>query len=358
MTTESVQAKTVMGVNLAKIDRAVLRQSVKHVLKKDPANAPDEAMVTDLASYFQKHNKQLMECLDCDGGSPVDFGSCPYCGSEDEDASASPEPKPKAEVVTTLVVKNGVRTMQKPGTVLDVAIDSIHKTEKDLNDAVARIQAIKAEGSLVLYKLGYEILGIYKQDLWKQRGAGEGKPRYKSFTQFLAAEVDIHQRTAWKMMAVAKEYTPAQVQKHGNTILRGLLAAPKEDREELLEKMGKGEIEGSRGLDREVRKIRERKGVKVLKGLGNNPKKNTRAASEASAAKKKKIVTTTFPVGRVSVDLLAKKAKKSDPEKPAKKLADHPHGKFECSNGVTFYYAIIEHSDGTLKLQVEARRED
>lgn len=371
--TNAARRITVMGVLLERVDAAVFRQSYKLVIEKEPP-ADLTRGVKELATHFQKSGKQLMECEGenaCGGGSPLDFGACPYCGAEDgaEDDAASKRMGPRGPIGKTLaetlgsasapnalvkVDQNGTTPVVLPAAVITVTSSAMN--EKVLDEAVAKIRVLKTQGTTVLYQLGIVIYGVYSTELWRQRGATEGKAAYKNFTQWVAAEVQIHQRTAFKMMQVAREFTEEQVTQYGNSILKVLLAAPKEDRQELLDKIDKGVVGGKRGVEREVEKIRKRKGVKHVAGAGKTKRgeKGTRAAR----ASKRKVVTVAFPAGRNSVELFARKLKKSDPDKRAKKLADRPWGKLELQNGTAIYFAIVETAVGSLTLSVEARRED
>lgn len=376
--TSVAKLKTVAGVDISKIDPPTFKGAYEKALKKK-VEGDVPKLVEELVGHFQKTVKggEILECENCGGGSPSALfpDHCPFCGETDDDASASPEPTngvskaavpepPKSEPKTS----TKKRTMKEPApettAMVPVVKSDLAISERDLDAAVMRMKALRESGASALWQLSVELRAIYDGELWKLRNDENGKPKYKNFAKFLAEEVDLHERTVWRMIAVTKEFNESQAKKFGVSILRGLLAAPKEDREEILEKVSTGTIKGTRGVDREVEKIRKRKGVKVVEGAGKKKTTQGKAAAKAStaaaakAAEKKKIVTVAVPTGRKTVKLFVRSLKKSDPEKRAKRLADRPWGQLECANGVTMFFAIVENNAGELELSVEARRED
>lgn len=389
MTSSSTVAtlKTVAGVDVGKIDRRVLKASYEKTLKKE-AKAEIGKLVEELASHFQKVSagKEILECENCGGGSPSSLypDHCPFCGDADEDASASPEPvetkatngvhaaavpaapesstkaakADKKKPTRALVVSPTAEIVPAAATVPAAVVMS----EKDLDEAIARLRKARDAGASALWTLSVELRAIYDGDLWKLRNGEDGKPKYKAFSKFLAEEVDLHERTVYRMIEVTREFGPDQAQKYGVSILRGLLAAPKEDRAEILDKVGKGSVKGTRGVAREVEEIRRRKGVETVetgsKDTGRKKAAKTAAKASAKASTAKKVVTVAVPSGRKTVKLFARALKKTDAEKRAKRLGDRPWGKLECANGVTMFFAVVENGSGELELSVEARRED
>jgi len=211
--------------------------------------------------------------------------------------------------------------------------------------------------------MSVELRKIYDGELWKLRNDEEGKPKYKSFAKFIAAEVDVHERTVWRMIEVTKEFKEEQAQKYGVSILRGLLAAPKEDRSEVLEKIDAGQVQGKRGVEAEVKKIRDRK--KVTGAATTKTTKTASKAAKASAAsakkaaeKRGKTVTVPFPAGRKTIRLFTKSTSKDEAPKRAKQLGERPWGKLECSNGVSVFVALVKNDKGEMELTIEARREE
>ena len=406
--TAAAKLTTVAGVDIGKIARQILKNAYEKTFSRE-ATADISKLVEELAGHFQSISagKEIMECENCGGGSPSALFPefCPFCGeSDDEDASASPEPTgvftagltaaaangvsgahaeaspvevenvipiapasnpkaSKAKKARALVVAPPAKLAPVPVSVVELSVS----TEQDLDAALARLKKARDAGASALWTLSVELRGIYDGDLWKLRNGEDGEPKYKAFSKFLAEEVELHERTVYRMIEVTREFKPAEAQKYGVSLLRGLLAAPKEDRAEILEKVGKGVVKGTRGVAREVEKIRKRKGVEVVEtgakdGTGKHGAKAAAKASAKKAAVKKetskKVVTIAVPSGRKAVKLLARKLKKTDPEKFAKKVEDRPWGKLECANGAALFFTLIENATGCLELSIEARRDD
>ena len=418
--TTTAKVKTVAGIDLARVSLPTLKAAYETTLKRTP-DGEVAAIVQELVNHFRTVTvgKEVMECGECGGGSPGDLFPfhCPFCGSrdeEDEDASASPEPTSEAEkaapesadlapememtnpaelaapvlngsngsVKKTYVkpeprrisdekraemrakaeAKKAERTPKAAMQVAAAATMPVGVTEADLDTRVERIRAARSAGAAALWSLSVELRAIYDGDLWKLRNGEDGAPKYKSFAKFLAEEVSLHERTVWRMIQVTREFDEADAKKFGVTILQGLLAAPKEDRAEILEKVDAGAVTGSRGVRAEVKQIRKRKGVAVVSAgktsKGAAAAKGAAASAEKAAAEKKKTVTVLVPTGRKTVKLFSRSLKKTDAEKRAKRVADRPWGKLECANGVTLYFALVENGDRELELSVEARREE
>lgn len=378
--TTAVKMKTVSGVDLAKVSRTALKKSFEETLKKS-ADAEIPKLVEELAEHFAKttKGKDILECSNCGGGSPGDLfpDFCPFCGEADDGESASPEgeeervsaapsatakvpeaPKSEPKAKKTPVPKTEPKKVEEKA--MEVA-SAPSATEKDLDAAILKVQASRNAGVTALWTLACELRRIHEQDLWKLRNGEGGKPKYKAFSKFLADEVELHERTVYRMIEVTRQFSEDQAKRFGVSILQGLLAAPKEDREEILDKVEAGKVKGTRGVNREVAEIRKRKGVKVVPGEGK--KKGTRGSAKAAQAasekaEKRKVVTVAVPAGRKTVKLFARSEKKTDDPKRAKRLADRPWGKLEATNGVTLFFAIAEDANGELTLSVEARRED
>lgn len=350
----------VLGIDMGRVVPEKLHASYETVIgKKPPKDLAQEAR--DLAEHFQRKSKDLMECEDCGAGSPAEYDHCPFCGSVDEDKDSVHPPPLNGNGVAVPSVLSGARA--KPGQ----TSNALARTEADLDARLANIQRIRERGSREMYALGLELKAIYDEELWAQRNGENGKPKYKTFQQFTDAEVNLHQRTVWNLMRMTTDFTEAQLAKHGTRILRGLLAAPKEERASLLEKVDAGELRGARNVEREVREIRERKGVEVVegdskgakgKGRGKGAAKAQAAASAAAKAKRAETVTVSLPSGKLQLDAFARPLKKSDPPKRAKRLADKPFGRHELPNGVVLYVSVVAAVTGELRFVVEARREE
>jgi hypothetical protein len=374
--------KRVLGVLLSKVSEAVVREAYGKEIGKQPGKKTTEQIVEGLMSHFLKRKSEgLLECTECYGGSTKEWEACPFCGIGDEDAVAAdadasddspptPEPPtPPAAPHKAPRKKRAVAAPEENGHAA-VLLAPVHSAEliepvsaKELDEAVRRINAISiAQSARGLWMLGRELLDVYDRELWRQRNDEGGKPKYKAFDQFLRAEVDLHPRTVFRMMQMTKDFEEPQLERYGSSILKGLLGAPKETRQEILDRVDRGEVKGKRGVQEAVAKARSDAGVEVVEGVGKSKKthKAAKAASASARARseaKKNTVTVPFPAGRRFIQAFAKPASKKDEPKRAKRLADQPWAKLECINGVALYVAIVE-KDGALGFTLEARREE
>ena len=369
----------VAGVDISKVDRSALEVAYKVAFDRDAA-ALTPRLVEELAAHYQATaGAEIMECDKCGGGSPPTLDSCPFCGEGEGDGDTLNRekvvvPEPPASAVIFAVNGNdpreddAKRTKRKgvappkaapapstPAVSLVIAPRTELVTVADLDRSLGRVRVARDAGASALWDLSMELRAIHDGNLWRLRNDEKGAPKYKNFAKFIAEEVDLHERTVWRMIEVTREFKPEQAQKYGVSILRGLLGAPKEDRAGVLADIDSGKVTGKRGVEREVAAIRGRKGVTVL-GKAGNAKAASEAAAKAAAAKR--LVTAALPAGRTTVPLFARAAAKGDAERRAKAAADKPWGKLECSNGVTIYVALTENGDGDLELTLEARRDE
>ena len=365
---------TVCGVNLNKVDGKSLSDALKKALNKkisikSIADGGSYEVLTstvrELSEHFKSVTKDqdIMACDLCGGGSTADFDECPFCAGKAEaditEGGAMVISSTEADISTPL--RTVLDSPEDDDTVITNPQRIIHGfTEQTLNEEMLRISAAQEAGSTALWIVSVTLRKIYDGDLWKLRNDEDGKPKYKSFSKFLAEEVPLHERTVWRMIEVAKQLKESQLKKYGQTILRGLLAAPKEDRDELLEKIDLNEIKGSRALQKEVQTLRKKKGISILEGAGRGDSTGAKQATLASAAlsEKRKLITVPFPAGRKTIHLFSYSSDKKAEPKRAKKVSDRPWGKFETSTGVTLYVALVENASNQLDITIEARREE
>lgn len=350
-------------VDFSKVDESkVYEAHQEFVGGAKPATIEDA--VNALQTFFAKKAPKggLLECEVCGGGSTSDFDRCPFCGAIDDDEEEDLPPPAKAKA-------NGTKSLAIAGVGLHAgkADTKSLRTVKELDRRVVAIKEIQARGTRELYLLGKELHAIYTEELWRQRTSADGKVAYKSFVAFVEAEIDMHPRTAWNLMGIVQEFLPAQLEKHGPAVLRGLLAAPKEDRQHLLEKVERGELKGKRGVAREVEEIRKRKGVSVVANVGDGKqlsprgqaaKKAAEASSKGAKEKKAQVVTCPFPVGRKRLETFATPLRKGDPPKRARSIKDRPWGKLELQNGVVVHARAELNAAGEVFISIEARRDE
>ena len=285
-----------------------------------PGATQDETLVR-LVAHFRKHTpkSQLADCLTCGGVADVQLAVCPYCGDGSEEEGAPLARAPAAPVVS----------------------------ERTLDVAVARIQALKSDSAGSLWELGSEIKSLYDSSLWKQRTDEKGAPRWRSWGQFCEAELGVGAPYAYKLMDVAQVYSRDQVRSIGATKLHITLQVPKEHRERLLA----GAVEG--------KTVTELRGAaaalgKVKRDTGRTGKGG--AGSHKPGAKKggrpKEHVTVAMLVGRAEIPLF-----RGLSDKPARSVTDVPRGTERLLNGVAQVFVLSKDEAGNLILIVERVRE-
>lgn len=323
----------------------------------------------------------LLFCETCGGGSPASLDACPFCGDSDAEENAGqsaapaaaeePEQEAAPESEPEEPVTEAAGEITEPGKILDgaapdeeakpakrkpgrpkkngaaLAVTSpppaaVSKKnglrpgpkssfasaaagrEKDLDEAVGRIQTLQRQGVKCLWQLGIEIKAIYDSELWMARSA-EGSTkgqRYKAFDQFIRMELGITAATAFDQMKIAKEFTAEQVNEIGTSKLHAILQAPEAKRAELVEKAKKGASK---------KKIRaEVKAANAEAGRGRKRAKKT---------------VTAIQVGEsFRVDLRDKRGPgkpRPDAEvKLAKKIVDGVWGQHEMANGLVMQFRL------------------
>jgi hypothetical protein len=198
----------------------------------------DGAKVGRLVAYYRSATpkSRLADCSTCEGVSDVNEVACPYCGdgTVEETAPTRPvlPPVPKEVQVLVKVERN------KPKTAPVVIDEKI--TEKDLDEAVAKVQQLKAAATESLWDLGHSIRFIHERGLWKLRREKDGSPKYKSWGAFCDAALGITQVYSYKLMDVTKAYSREQLREYGPTKLYITLTVPPEARHTILHEIERG----------------------------------------------------------------------------------------------------------------------
>jgi hypothetical protein len=235
-------------------------------------------------------------------------------------------------------------------------------TEKQLDEELARYREAASAMGVSSYLVGLSIVRL-RDHLWQQRLV-EGKPKYKSWNQYVAEELEISTSLANRMIRVVQNFTQDQFVKFGVQVLKVLVAAPKEEHELLLAQAEKGAT--TRELEAEVRKIRDNNGIAVIEtGTTEENKKKGRsspsAATTAAAATARKKETAAITLGmkgeQATVRFLAR-TKPGEPERAAKTIEDQPYAVLECINGVNLYIAIKVRPTGEWEAKLTAKREE
>lgn len=327
----------------------------------------------------------IVMCDRCLGDSSPDLDVCPYCldgalDAKDEQpatkkaaveaetdeakeaeakaakAAAKAAAKEEAKVAAKEAKKVAPAPVAPTGQVLTKVTphkaEIVTYTEAQLDDAVARVVAAKADAAGGFYRLGQEIKSIYQSGIYKARNGEDGKPKYKSFDAFCVAELLLSSLQARRLMDVASNYTEAQIAKFGTTKLSLVLEAPDEDQERIVE-----EVVAKGGSAKEV--AAEVKKARLLAGKSGTKKGRKRPDMGASnrtakgaAAKNKKRVTVAAIEGTKTVKLYCK----NKADKRAKTLASQPVGEVDLDNSTRVSVQVCEDAGGELIVKLKFSR--
>ncbi len=360
-----------------------------------------ELVVRGLEAHFLKGEQdQLGECDLCGGWSPVaELDACPFCDDVPTEN--------RVEVVAAEVVENFPETaidaaaLEASGVALSEEKPSKRKkltdaevaerkaitkappvpapsnppgflasggriaNEKELDESMARYRKASEQGADSLYLMGIEIRR-QRDHLWQQR-LENGKPKYKTWNQFVAAEHDISTSLANRTMRVVENFSQAQFHEYGAKALMVLVGAPKEEHAALLAQADGGAT--TRELEESVRQIRERDGITTIEterssAAAASGRKIPTAKAAASRKKDAAAITLGLKAEQGSIKLLSRKpvegqypAKKEEP-RAARTIEDMPYGTLECINGVTLYLAVKQRPTGELEIKWSAKRDD
>jgi nucleotide-binding universal stress UspA family protein len=367
-----------------------------------------EAVIRELEEHFAAMPaSKLLKCDKCQGWSSEDLDSCPYCGeggvvtkdapppeldAAPAETEAAPE-EPKTEIDATQIEAAAEVVEEKPQKLVKVDRKKNGKgkkkdepttdapaievapttafTEKDLDDAIARFQVAAERGADSMYEMGLELRKI-RDELWQQRTAEDGKPKYKSFHQFVVEELKVSKDHAYRMVRVVECFSADQFRQYGAGVLKVLVAAPKEDHLRLLEQADKGATQ--KELAEEVAKVREEKGIttietgttkqRVAEGKPLPPTAAAAAAKRGTGAgtsrkpREAAAVTVGLKQEQYTIPLFARPAKPGDETGPARTLADQPWGKIEAMNGLSIFFAVKEKPTGELVAMVTVKKDE
>lgn len=213
-----------------------------------------------------------------------------------------------------------------------------------LDRALGEIREILIQGErgfrAASYRIGKKLWEVHEKDLWKLRKSESGGVAYKTFGQFLSAEVSqISERYAFELMRVACAFTEEQFLTHGTKLIAVAKVDNEEVRERLLEQAKGGA--SIRALLHEAKK--------------NKPAKAKDAKHDHSRTQKQKApapdkVTVVSTVGTKHTSKAYKKGQTAE----AKRLSDTPWGFFDLTNDVRVFATLVETASGLrFKFSVE-----
>lgn len=341
-----------------------------------PASLEERADALEKHYLLTMKHGDLMRCQACDAILPEAEPECPFCGgNEGEDLDKDAFKTAKAQVEARMnpttetgtgekfegaLAKRAKRKAEKDAATKKDAPRNASGaliTERDLDDAVAKVHALKVDAAKSYYDLGLYIKEhIVDPQLWKLR-TENGEARYKTIEAFFNAELGLAPRQAYKLMDTAKAFTPEQLQKWGPTKLSLVLEAPKQEQPKLLEKVEQGA--SKREIEREVRKFNaeEREEGKVRETRDGRAQRNTHPTK-----KREEKITVASLLGSSTVKLYQKPSTLKNLNvkelAPAKMMKHMPFGIEELENGVKVYYQIRESASGQWELKIVRKRDE
>jgi hypothetical protein len=384
-------SKTIVGVSLTKVDKKHLNEVATSLgIEPDGLSRTVEAVAM---AFAKTGGKDLMVCNICGGASPKDLLSCPFCNDGEEETiepAILVEPEPLAatdidatkmeegivfdgtespeqlEKVRKLFGKNAAKVEAKKGKAPKAAkaemvvassattgalvtaaqaVEVLGPGERDLDAAVVRINTAKVLTAAGYFQLCKEIAIVQASQLWKAR-TQDGKPKYKTWGDFVQVELEMSKSTAWAMANVAEKYTLEQVKSIGQKKCELLLTAPKEAQAELLDAAARGE--SVRKLEGKIREMNL-----------SRPGKRGRPQKPAKAEERKNELTIATLVGaKHALAFYEPGTKKDEEPKPAKKVKDGCWTFLNLPNGVQLTMRIVGIEAGKPKLLFAAKRED
>ncbi len=360
---------TVGSVVISKVFASYARQNYAAVLEVE-APRKLEDVIDGLEKHFASMGVELVQCDQCGGYSPeTGFDSCPFCNDGKKETAPAPSMPTIVEAATEAPVQR--KKVSTPDVVLVKAsaptmlagISASAVSETDLDQAIAEYQSIARDTAEGIYRLGVVIRRM-RDHLWQQR-TENGKPKYKSFEQFVESELGISRTQANRHRRIVETFTRDQIMENPPGVLKALIAAPKEAHEDLLS-MHRGGASIAK-IEKRVKEIRDEKGITVIetdamKEAFANGKNVPSAATTAAAAKARKKETAAITLGLKAeagtVKLLAKPKKRGEAERRARTVEDQPFGKIETINGVALYLALKQTPAGELEIRYTAKRDE
>jgi len=275
---------TVRGVQVNKVDKELLAKKLEELGVKVPPKADAAAMLEcylDWTVDFLKGRDPVYgQCEACEAPCDPDdpAARCPVCGApyEEEQGGGAKE-----------VVVQGEAAPEVGSAELDAT--------------VSRIRAAHADSMHGAFRVGKELLAVHEVRSYKSRLGGDGKPKYKSWEQFVEAECPFSANYARTLVGVVRRFTEEQVQRLGVEKLRMIARAPAARQPALLKRAPSAT---TRELKSEVRGGHSRGATPGDAGEAAR-RKGTEAAAQVrrKAAAEGKAVTVAFQLGKYDLPL-------------------------------------------------------
>lgn len=215
------------GILLEAVDAKILGDFLDHKgitldVKFDEFEGDIRTVLIDgYLEWFKKNreefpNTTVLECTKCGADSVESLPSCAVCGDEGVDE----------EVV-----------------VADESTIEVLATVEDLNSRVSKIKIAMVSTLTSAWETGRELCEIEQQGLYKLRKDGSGMPVYRSFNEFVIAEIGISERYKRNLMAYSATISKEDFERIGPakiTLIAQVTNIGSLERARLLEKAREG----------------------------------------------------------------------------------------------------------------------
>jgi hypothetical protein len=352
----------VEGVDIKKVDQKLVMRSAKKF--KVPTNGSLASTVKALKAKIDDSDGKVDDCTVCGGSWPAELDACPFCGDTERDDPGSAEVSEESGHASESSVMGGTESEEPPET--STALAQVERAplaslagnpgvvapqkEEDLDKAVAVINTAMEKGAHCFSIVLLTLKRIVDTNLWKARTTDGGEPPYTSWTDFANKELDFSRTYAERLLKTANEFgsQPRLIEELGVNKLIVVLAAPKDQREKLLDKAKAG---ASRAKLQAITK-------ELNEGAGKNPGRGKKKEEPKVEVSKDEITLAVLQNKRQTIPLWSPKAdKKGDFTTPAKKLDDQPHGWLVLPNGTRLTFQLLRSPNQQLKLVMTAKRE-
>ncbi len=287
--------KKVRGILVDKVDEKLLEKKLEEMELEFDTTDSLASKIGVFADWMdaqfgllKKTGGEIGQCEKCMALCDLAWPSCPVCGTSYDDDAAEPpvvEPENKIQLV------------------------------EELDTAVVKLKQLVVSSMSNYHQLGRHLIDVFRSGLYKARTEEGGKPKYKSWDEFVETEVGLSGVRSRTIMDVADQFTEEQVIKLGVEKLRIVARFDAKERDELIEK---AETMSTRALMTAAAEVRQ----KVVpsereKGAGEYAevvKKHTGLALGTEAAKKAREekkeaveemngVTAVFQMGEYDLEL-------------------------------------------------------
>jgi hypothetical protein len=340
-----VPANTIGAVKIDKVYPVVLRENYSAHLN---AAAPKkiDAVAKGLEEHFAKvakeKNEELVQCDICEGWSPEDLVSCPFC-NDGVEANAAPSPV-HPPVSTLAKVEAAVTTA--PALVHELSGRPDSSKGMSPEERYARkLEEFKAHTHDAAASFGHacEVL----QELERDWALSPHAKAHKSFARFASAELHLGRARVYEMLAVAQRGLAPHAEALGVETTRLLAAAPADKVDELREKASGGAT--TRQLKAEISALKNGGDAAAKKAKHEAKEKLARDGAAVVAAHKSRGAITVV-LGEHHVVAALEKAKRGAFE-----------GALDAENGVTIRFRLVPAKGervGAWDLEVRAERDD